>query len=119
MWPIAIFRYCSATCATRHEIDRRLFQCRNSSADGGRSSGVALQGEASNRPELLRSRAVVVSVREKSPVKVAGMEQRDERKRTTADASKAVTDDIKTGSCCAVREEPSGCLLIGWVVSGV
>jgi hypothetical protein len=34
--------------------------------DGGRSSGVALQGEASNHLKLLRSKAPVVSVEEKS-----------------------------------------------------
>jgi hypothetical protein len=62
---------------------------------------------------------VVVSVREKLPMKVTGMEQRDERKRTTADASKAQSDDIKTGSCCVVRDQSSGRLLTGWVVSGV
>jgi len=78
-----------------------------------------LQGEASNRPELLRLRVVVVSVREKSPMKAAGMEQRDERKRTTAEVSKAATDDVKTGSCCEVRDQSSGRLLTGWMVSGV
>ena len=33
--------------------------------DGGRPSGIALQGEVSNHRELLRSRAVVVSVTRK------------------------------------------------------
>ncbi len=47
------------------------------------------------------------------------MKQRDERKRTTAEASKKLTGDIKTGPCIEVRDESSGCLLIGWVVSGV
>ena len=40
--------------------------CRNSERDGGRPSGAALQGEASNNPELRRLRAGVVSVREKA-----------------------------------------------------
>ena len=106
-------------CATRHEEDRRSFQCRNFGRDGGGPSGAALQGEASNHPELLRSRAVVVSVREKASKEASGMEQRDERKRTTAEASKAAMGDIETGSCCMVRDESSGCLLTGWVVSGV
>jgi hypothetical protein len=47
------------------------------------------------------------------------MEQQDERKRTTAEASKAATVDIKTGSCCGVWDESSGRLLTGWMVSGV
>ena len=34
--------------------------------DGGRPSGIALQGEVSNHRKLLRSRAVVVSVAEKA-----------------------------------------------------
>ncbi len=43
------------------------------------------------------------------------MKQRDERKRTTAEASKKLTGDIKTGSCIVVREESSGSLSTGWV----
>ena len=118
-WHIAVVACCDAVCATRHEEDRRSFQCRNFGRDGGRPSEAALQGEASNHPELLRSRAVVVSVREKAPKEASGMEQRDERKRTTAEASKAAMGDIETGSSCGVRDESSGCLLTGWVVSGV
>ena len=38
---------------------------RNCARDGGRSSGVALQGEVSNHRMLRRSRAGVVSVAEK------------------------------------------------------
>jgi hypothetical protein len=94
-------------------------KCRNSKGDGGRSSGAALQGEASNNPELLRSRVGVVSVREKASVKTSCVEQRDERKRTTAEASKRLLGDIKTGSCIVAWEESSGSLLTGWVVSGV
>jgi hypothetical protein len=94
-------------------------KCRNSKGDGGRSSGAALQGEASNNPELLRSRVGVVSVREKASVKTSCVEQRDERKRTTAEASKKLFGDIKTGCCTVVRDESSGSLLTGWVVSGV
>ena len=63
--------------------------CRNSEGDGGRSSGAALQGEASNNPELRRLRAEVVSVREKASQETSCGESRDERKRTTAEASKA------------------------------
>ena len=78
-----------------------------------------MQGEASNSPELLRSRAVVVSVREKASSKTSCVEQRDERKRTTAEASKAKSGDIETGSCFVVRDESGGSLLTGQVVSGV
>jgi len=61
----------------------------------------------------------VVSVREKASVKTSCVEQRDERKRTTAEASKRLIGDIKTGSCFVAWEESSGSLLTGWVVSGV
>jgi hypothetical protein len=45
---------------------------------------------------------VVVSVREKASQEASGKTQRDERKRTTAEASKAKTGDIKTGASCVV-----------------
>jgi hypothetical protein len=44
-------------------------------------SVVAVQAEAANLPELLRSRAVVVSVAEKSAVSAAGVDHEGERKR--------------------------------------
>ena len=61
----------------------------------------------------------MVSVREKASLKTSCVEQRDERKRTTDEASKAFSDDIETGSCVVVRDEFGGSLLTGWVVSGV
>ena len=47
------------------------------------------------------------------------MKQRDERKRTIVEASKKLIGDIKTGSCTVIRDESSGSLSTGWVVSGV
>jgi hypothetical protein len=52
-------------------------RCR--AGDGGRSSGIALQGEVSNHRELLRLRAVVVSVAEKAPVMASGVVREGER----------------------------------------
>ena len=53
------------------------------------SSAAALQGEAANHPELLRSRAVVVSVVGKgAPASASGVGQEGERKRSTDDVSK-------------------------------
>ena len=66
-----------------------------------------------------RFRVGVVSVREKASVKTSCVGQRDERKRTTAEASKKLFGDIKAGCCTVVRDESSGSLLTGWVVSGV
>ena len=84
------------------------------------SSAVALQVEAANHPELLRSRAVVVSVRGvRRAVSASGVGQEGERKRSTDDVSKSATDDIETGRPAQSGIEPGGCLLIGQVVSGM
>ena len=84
------------------------------------SSAVALQGEAANHPELLRSRAVVVSVRGvRRAVSASGVGQEDERKRSTDDVSKAALEDIETVLDETARVEPGGSLLTGQVVSGV
>jgi hypothetical protein len=53
-------------------------------------SAAAVQAEAANHLELLRLRAVVVSVEGKvAPVSAAGVDHEGERKRTTDEASKA------------------------------
>lgn len=52
-------------------------------------SVAAVQAEAANHPELLRSRAVVVSVVGKvAPLSAAGVDHEGARKRTTDDVSK-------------------------------
>ena len=84
------------------------------------SSVVALQGEAANHPELLRSRAVVVSVRGvRRAVSASGVGQEGERERSTEDVSKTAIDDIKTGQPARPGIEPGGCLPTGQVVSGM
>jgi hypothetical protein len=51
-------------------------------------SVAAVQAGAANHPELLRSRAVVVSVVGKvAPLSAAGVDHEGERKRTTDDVS--------------------------------
>jgi hypothetical protein len=53
-------------------------------------SAAAVQAEAANHPELLRSRAVVVSVVGKvAPLSAAGVDHEGERERTADEASKA------------------------------
>jgi hypothetical protein len=47
------------------------------------------------------------------------MDERDERKRTSDEASKTPFDDIKTGVFTLLREEHSGYLPTGYAVSGV
>jgi hypothetical protein len=51
-------------------------------------SAVAVQAESANHRELLRSRAVVVSVAGKvAPLSAAGVDHEGERERTTDDVS--------------------------------
>ena len=62
---------------------------RNCAGDEGRPLGAGLQEQASNHLKLLWSKAMVVSVEEKSRQRiVAGVDQGDEYKRTTDEVSK-------------------------------
>jgi len=62
---------------------------RNCAKDEGGPLEVGLQEQASNRLKLLWSKAMVVSVEEKSRQRiVAGVDQGDEYKRTTDEVSK-------------------------------
>jgi hypothetical protein len=82
-------------------------------------SAAAVQAEAANHRELLRSRAVVVSVTGKvAPLSAAGMSQEGERKRTTDDVSKD-KGDVETGNALESRDESGGCLLTAQMASGV
>jgi len=93
--------------------------------DGGtgrlcrRPSAAVLQEEAANHPELLRLRAVVVSVVGK------GAPRARQVWITKANASKPLTKcrkrigDIKTRVESFPWDEPGGCLSIGQVVSGM
>jgi hypothetical protein len=80
------------------------------------TSAVALQGEAANHPELLRSRAVVVSVRgARRAVSASGMGQEGERERSIDDVSKSALDDIETGRPTQPGMSLAGaCLLARW-----
>ena len=90
------------------------------SGDGGRPSVVALQGEATNRPQA-------------AAVKSRGGERCGKRRafeRVRCDPMKAnesepqlrcrkALDDIKTKSASWAWDEPGGCLFIGQAVSGM
>ena len=72
---------------------------RNCTKDEGRPLGAGLQEQASNHLKLLWSKAMVVSVEEKSRHQIAaGRTQRDERKRTIDEASKLTPTRSKLGS---------------------
>ena len=82
-------------------------------------SAAAVQAEAANHRELLRSRAVVVSVTGKvAPLSAAGMSQEGERERTTDDVSKD-KGDVETGDALEPRDESGGSLLTAQMASGV
>jgi hypothetical protein len=49
----------------------------------------------------------------------SGMDERDECKRTSDDASKSNSDDIQTGMSCLFREQHGRDLLTGRAMSGV
>ena len=88
--------------------------------DEGGPFEVALEGAASNNQKLLRAKAVVVNVLVKRRgVITSCMDERDERKRTSDEASKHPLDDIKTGVPPVLREQHGGNLLTGHVMSGV
>ncbi len=78
--------------------------------DGGRSSGVGLQGQTPNHLKRLRAKAVVVSVKEKAGVTC-------QVSRAETNASEPLTkgrkrrDDVKTGGESLTREELRGNLL--------
>jgi hypothetical protein len=60
-------------------VEGRGLRMRCCVGDGGRPSGIALQGEVSNHRELLRSSAVVVSVAEKASEMASGGLREGER----------------------------------------
>jgi hypothetical protein len=61
---------------------------RGCTGDEGRPLGAGLQEQVSNHLKLLWSRARVVSVKGKAPLKVSGEVQGGECKRTTDEVSK-------------------------------
>ena len=84
------------------------------------TSAAALQGEAANHPELLRSRVVVVSV----AGKVALPARQVWAKKASASEPlmtrrKGPIDDIETRPERTAWDEPGGSLLTGQAVSGV
>ena len=91
-------------------------RCRAGDGDS-RPSGIALQGEVSNHRELLRSRAVVVSVAEKAPVMRQVWSKKANESEPLLKCRKR-TGVIETGVPLLPRDEPGGCLLTGQVVTG-
>jgi len=70
--------------------------------DEGRPFGVALRGEASNRPLLHWLKTVVVSDVGKGALDVSGGDQEDDGRRRV----ETYKDDIETGVSFRSREEP-------------
>jgi hypothetical protein len=83
--------------------------------DEGRPFGVALRGEAPNRPLLHWLKTVVVSDVGKGALDVSGGDQEDDGCRRV----ETYKDDIETGVSFRSREEPGGCPPTGQAVSGM
>ena len=83
--------------------------------DEGRPFGVALRGEAPNRPLLHWLKTVVVSDVGKGALDVSGGDQEDDGCRSV----ETYEDDIETGVSFRSREAPGGCPPIGPAVSGM
>ena len=77
-----------------------------------------MQEQASNRLKLLWSKAMVVSVKEKSRHRiVAGVGQGVECKRTTDEVSKRYRR--RHGVLSMFQDKPRGNLFTAWVASGI
>ncbi len=87
--------------------------------DGGRSSGVALQGEAPNHRKLLRSRAAVVSVAEKAGRESVRCEPRRRVKANHSMTGRKRIDGIKSGVESLPRYESGGNLFTAQTVPGL
>ena len=83
--------------------------------DEGRPFGVALRGEARNRPLLHWLKTVVVSDVGKGALDVSGGDQEDDGCRSV----ETYKDDIETGVSSRSRDEPGGCPPTGQAVSGM
>jgi len=110
---------CVTRMHRRHRCRRPIYPMQCCAEDGGRSSGVALQGEAPNHRKLRRSRAGVVSVAEK-----AGFEPVRCEPRRRAEANHPMTGrkrmyDIKSGVESLPRYESGGNLSTAQAVSGL
>ena len=117
-----LIRYCD-DCVTRmHRRDRcrrSSYQMQRCAKDGGRSSEVALQGEASNHRKLRRSRAGVVSVAEKAGFEPVRCEPRRRAKANHPMTGRKRSGDIKSGVESLPRYESGGNLFTAQAVSGL
>jgi hypothetical protein len=88
--------------------------------DGGRSSVVALQGEATNHPQTaaVKSRGGKRCGKRRAFECVRYDPMKANESEPQVKCRKAV-DDIKTGGLLLSRDESGGCLFIGQTVSGM
>ena len=87
--------------------------------DEGRSLGAGVQAQAPNRLELLRSKAVVVSVEGKGaarPHQVRTMKTNVSEPLMTCRKRR---NDVETGRESLARDEPRGSLSTDWAASGM
>ncbi len=87
--------------------------------DEGRPLEAALQEEASNHSELLRPKAVVVSVREKGRARLCQVGAVETNKSEPLIKCRKRRNVIKTGGESLTREKFGGNLSTGRVMSGM
>jgi group II intron reverse transcriptase/maturase len=110
---------CVTRMQRRERCRRSNFQMQCCAKDGGRSSGVALQGEAPNHRKLRRLRAGVVSVAEKAGREPVRCEPRRRAKANHLMTGRKRSGDIKSGVESLPRDESGGNLPTAQAVSGL
>ena len=104
-----------------------LFSMRCRTEDGGAGrlfvrwpSVVAVQGEITNHPKVLRSRAVGAELwGKRRACECVGYDPMKANESKPQMKCRKALDDIKSGECSFARDEPGGSLFIGQVVSGM
>ena len=87
--------------------------------DEGRPLEAGMQVQASNRPELLWSRAMVVSVEGKGAARPRQVRTMKTNANEPLMMCRKRMEGVETGVESQPRDKPSGYLPTGWVASGM
>ena len=92
---------------------------RNCTRDEGRPLGAGLQEQASNHLKLLWSKAMVVSVEEKSRLRLWQVRIKEMSASEPLMRCRKIRDDVKTGVLADLQDKPRGSLFTVWAASGI
>jgi len=87
--------------------------------DEGRPLGIGVQAQVSNHPELLGSRARVVSVGGKGAARPRQVRSKKTSESEPLMTCREVFTRHRNRAGWLARDEPRGCLFTGWAVSGM